>query len=420
MSFIDGYQQTSTNKKRARSPSPQGRVNSEQILQEIRDNQQSVYLEQQRRADEIASNRLQQEAADTKYEGNINTMIGQINGKALFGSPYVELDYNDPLTRYVIGMVVITHGMTNESLGLLQRSPVLFRILQDHIGRSRIGHVLCAAGSTAAECARLSRDYLASGLSRVASVASSRLGSQVRPTRARSRSPPHELVYHTLGSYPNRAPEQHAPTQFKPRRSAVARQVNLDALLARHLSSNAYAAPASAAVSRQSAADAVSRQSAADALLARQLSTNAPLQINALQAFESAQSAAPASAALFSAPAPAPLPQAPVEEEYTCSICMEPARDNAVLTRCNHRFHSACVTPWLNSHRTCPMCRNINPTPLVPAPAKRQRQGGGGSRKTRSKSKSKTRRLRKSRNKSRSKACKSYKSRKPRSSSRRK
>jgi E3 ubiquitin-protein ligase RNF115/126 len=99
---------------------------------------------------------------------------------------------------------------------------------------------------------------------------------------------------------------------------------------------------------------------------------------------------------------------------------MEPARDNAVLTRCNHRFHSACVTPWLNSHRTCPMCRNTNPTPLVHAPPKRQRQGGGGgSRKTRSKSKSKTRRLRKSRNKSRSKPRKSYKSRKPRSSSRR-
>lgn len=121
------------------------------------------------------------------------------------------------------------------------------------------------------------------------------------------------------------------------------------------------------------------------------------------------------------APAPTSAPAVEEDEEDECSICMEPARDNAVLTRCNHRFHAACVTPWLNSHRTCPMCRNENPTPLVPAPAKRQRQGGGGSRKSKSKSKSKskTRRLRKSRNKSR-KPRKSYKSRKPRSSSRRK
>ena len=119
-------------------------------------------------------------------------------------------------------------------------------------------------------------------------------------------------------------------------------------------------------------------------------------------------------------PASTSAPAVEEDEEDECSICMNPLRHNVVLTRCNHAFHSACVTPWLNSHSTCPMCRNTNPKPLVPAPAKRQRQGGGGgSRKTRSKSKSKTRRLRKSRNKSR-KPSKSCKSRKPRSSSRRK
>ena len=143
-----------------------------------------------------------------------------------------------------------------------------------------------------------------------------------------------------------------------------------------------------------------------------------PLQ--ALQAFVG-QAAPGYASAPPSAPASAPAPAVEEDEEDECSICMDPARDNAVLTTCKHRFHRGCVTPWLNSHRTCPMCRNTNPTPLVPAPAKRQRQGGGGSRKPRSKSKSKskTRRLRKSRNKSR-KPRKSCKSRKPRSSSRRK
>jgi hypothetical protein len=123
--------------------------------------------------------------------------------------------------------------------------------------------------------------------------------------------------------------------------------------------------------------------------------------------------------AVFQSQAPPPPPASAVEED-DCSICMTPLTNNVVLTTCGHKFHSACVTTWLNSHNTCPMCRtpNPNPRPLVDAPAKRQRQAGGGLKKYRSKSKhnSKTRRLRKSRSKPR----KSYKSRKPRCSSRRK
>lgn len=115
---------------------------------------------------------------------------------------------------------------------------------------------------------------------------------------------------------------------------------------------------------------------------------------------------------LFQSPPPPPA-SAPAVEEDDCSICMTPLINNVVSTTCKHKFHRACVTPWLNSHKTCPMCRKVNPTPLDDVHAKHQGQGGG-SRKTRSRSK--TRRLRKSRNKPR----KSRKSRKPRSSSRRK
>jgi hypothetical protein len=96
------------------------------------------------------------------------------------------------------------------------------------------------------------------------------------------------------------------------------------------------------------------------------------------------------------------------EQDYECSICMTDARDpDAVLTNCNHRFHASCITPWLTRNRTCPNCRQL----AIPT---RSAQAGGGLKKYRPKHK--TRRLRKSRSKPR----KSYKSRKPRSSSRRK
>jgi hypothetical protein len=96
------------------------------------------------------------------------------------------------------------------------------------------------------------------------------------------------------------------------------------------------------------------------------------------------------------------------EQDYECSICMTDARGlDAVLTKCNHRFHTSCIGPWLMRNTTCPNCRQL----AIPT---RSAQAGGGLKKYRSKSK--TRRLRKSRSKPR----KSYKSKKSRCSSRRK
>ena len=348
----------SSRKRQTRSPSPgaEARSNAAWLSQrEQRD------LEEEIRAAEVELRRLQQEARENEHETNIDDMIRRINEQTLFGIPYVNLDPSDPDTRYAVGMVVRTHGMGKNSLGLLRRSPVLFRILTDSIRRSGIGGVVCSAGSTAAECARVSGRLLSSSLSRFASAASSRFRRAIRPSE----------------------------------RIQQQQQLAIDDTLARQL--HQPGAEASLAVrSRQ-------QQLEMDKVLAHHLDQSS------LHPQASASAAGPAPSP------PPPLPQAPEEEEDECSICMAPLTDTAVLTRCNHKFHRACITPWLNSHDTCPLCRNENPTPLVPAPAKptkRQRQGGGGSRKTRSKSKSKskTRRLRKSR-----KPRKSCKSRKPRS-----
>ncbi|GAM90538.1 hypothetical protein ANO11243_085820 [Dothideomycetidae sp. 11243] len=54
-------------------------------------------------------------------------------------------------------------------------------------------------------------------------------------------------------------------------------------------------------------------------------------------------------------------------EAPSCSICtddFEAGQDMRVLP-CNHKFHPACVDPWLmNVSGTCPMCRiDLNPNP---------------------------------------------------------
>lgn len=421
MSSIYGSQQP--NNKRARSPSPQDPRNPEQILEETIQQQNDLNLKEQRRADKIASNKRRREAADLEYETNINTIIDQINEQALFGFQYVDLDHNDPETRYVIGMVVRTHGIGEDYLRLLLRSPVLLRILQDRIRDSRIGRVFCAAGSTAAECARLSKQYLSSGLSRVASAALSRFGSPVRSRRARSPSPPRELEY-APEPYPNQAPEQPAPRQLAPVQLAPRQSAPRHLRGRRHSDLVMQLEPRQSAAAIQSTAAAVSRQYAADALLAQHLSGNADLEREALLAFKRPRNAPPAPA---SAAPPIPPPPLLREQDLECAICMTAAnfidergvsygplgyieRHRNGAPGHPDRFHQSCLQ---GCHDRCPMCRADGPVWGMQRPPG---QGGGGSRKTRSKSKSKTRRLRKSRSKPR----KSRKSRKPRSSSRRK
>ncbi|KAJ0248198.1 hypothetical protein HA466_0153360 [Hirschfeldia incana] len=51
------------------------------------------------------------------------------------------------------------------------------------------------------------------------------------------------------------------------------------------------------------------------------------------------------------------------EEEPTCAICLEGLHKNDETTfdlpYCSHRFHSTCIGEWLQSHDSCPLCREI-------------------------------------------------------------
>jgi len=267
----------------------------------------------------------------------------------------IDVDLYDPRIRFVIGQIVNAHGLTLHSLRLMGRSRILLSAVGDIAARTgRNALIASDVVYRAAHQALLAAGRLAS---RGASAVASRLPSLGAAAISYLPSFPSRLSSQPRApGQPARPPDNFLQVQGPP--NLGFNQVSFHAPASEHQS--------------------------------------LPLQSQA---------------------SPPPPASAPAVEEDDCSICMTPLRDNVVLTTCGHKFHSACVTPWLNSHRTCPLCRNRNPTPLVPAPAKRQRQGqGGGSRKTRSKHNSKTRRLRKSRSKPR----KSYKSRKPRCSSRRK
>ncbi|PPR93363.1 hypothetical protein GOBAR_AA27313 [Gossypium barbadense] len=48
-------------------------------------------------------------------------------------------------------------------------------------------------------------------------------------------------------------------------------------------------------------------------------------------------------------------------ESRDCSICLESFGEGDVLTQlpCGHRFHFACLDPWLRTCGDCPYCRSI-------------------------------------------------------------
>ncbi|TRY54076.1 hypothetical protein DNTS_034499 [Danionella cerebrum] len=53
-----------------------------------------------------------------------------------------------------------------------------------------------------------------------------------------------------------------------------------------------------------------------------------------------------------------------------CAVCIEDYKPNDVvrILPCRHVFHKSCVDPWLQDHRTCPMCKmNILKALGIPA-----------------------------------------------------
>lgn len=65
----------------------------------------------------------------------------------------------------------------------------------------------------------------------------------------------------------------------------------------------------------------------------------------------------------------------PVQNQVNdCSICLLPMdqQNPAVETACHHFFHEVCVTPWINAHGTCPMCRTV--THLINLPPRPEDQ----------------------------------------------
>jgi hypothetical protein len=78
-------------------------------------------------------------------------------------------------------------------------------------------------------------------------------------------------------------------------------------------------------------------------------------------------------------PADVPLPPAfaygggKQEQEATascvmCSVCLEDVHGGEMvrqLPACRHIFHVECVDMWLQSHRTCPMCRAVIKPPTM-------------------------------------------------------
>ncbi|KAM0833387.1 hypothetical protein ACQ4PT_064286 [Festuca glaucescens] len=76
-------------------------------------------------------------------------------------------------------------------------------------------------------------------------------------------------------------------------------------------------------------------------------------------------------------PADVPLPPAFAygggKQEATascvmCSVCLEDVHGGEIvrqLPACRHIFHVECVDMWLQSHRTCPMCRSVIKPPTM-------------------------------------------------------
>ena len=47
------------------------------------------------------------------------------------------------------------------------------------------------------------------------------------------------------------------------------------------------------------------------------------------------------------------------EERKVCAVCLEDLGEeqHVMNLSCSHKYHSACLLPWLATHPHCPYCR---------------------------------------------------------------
>ncbi|XP_054717923.1 E3 ubiquitin-protein ligase RNF115-like isoform X2 [Uloborus diversus] len=55
------------------------------------------------------------------------------------------------------------------------------------------------------------------------------------------------------------------------------------------------------------------------------------------------------------------ISQDQVDKNLQCTVCMEDFKLDELVRRlsCDHHFHNDCITPWLELHGTCPICRKL-------------------------------------------------------------
>lgn len=66
---------------------------------------------------------------------------------------------------------------------------------------------------------------------------------------------------------------------------------------------------------------------------------------------------------------------ADVEQKEECAICKDQfeLNENVLRLPCRHLYHKQCISPWLDAHNSCPVCRFELPTDDADYEARRQR-----------------------------------------------
>jgi len=49
--------------------------------------------------------------------------------------------------------------------------------------------------------------------------------------------------------------------------------------------------------------------------------------------------------------------KAKAPNNFICAICYENEDEKVIKTKCNHYFHTSCLTMWFKHKRSCPNCR---------------------------------------------------------------